>query len=86
MTEKIGVMVCGHGSRDEGAVREFASVAKGIAERLPQYEVESGFLEFATPIIRTGWISWWKVDITIFLQFPACSSRLVTPKMIFRPC
>ncbi|OUR78608.1 sirohydrochlorin chelatase [Alphaproteobacteria bacterium 46_93_T64] len=54
MTEKIGVMVCGHGSRDEGAVTEFAAVAKGIAERLPQYAVGSGFLEFATPIIRTG--------------------------------
>ncbi|WP_020594307.1 sirohydrochlorin chelatase [Kiloniella laminariae] len=51
---KIGVMVCGHGSRDEGAVREFDSVARGIRERLPQYVVDSGFLEFATPIIRTG--------------------------------
>ncbi|WP_420854585.1 sirohydrochlorin chelatase [Sneathiella marina] len=54
MTEKIGVMVCGHGSRDEGAVTQFAAVAKGIAERLPQYEVDSGFLEFATPVIRDG--------------------------------
>ena len=51
---KIGVMVCGHGSRDEGAVREFESVARGIRERLPQYDVDSGFLEFATPIIRDG--------------------------------
>ena len=51
---KLGVMVCGHGSRDADAVREFQAVARGIAERLPQYEVESGFLEFATPIIRDG--------------------------------
>ena len=51
---KIGVMVCGHGSRDEGAVRQFEAVARGIRERLPQYPVESGFLEFATPIIRDG--------------------------------
>jgi sirohydrochlorin cobaltochelatase len=51
---KIGVMVCGHGSRDEGAVREFESVARGIKERMPQYDVDSGFLEFATPIIRDG--------------------------------
>ncbi|WP_373085240.1 sirohydrochlorin chelatase [Sneathiella sp.] len=54
MTDKYGVMVCGHGSRDNGAVTEFAAVAKGIAERLPQYQVDSGFLEFATPIIREG--------------------------------
>lgn len=51
---KIGVMVCGHGSRDEGAVREFEAVSRGIRARLPQYDVESGFLEFATPIIRNG--------------------------------
>jgi len=51
---KIGVMVCGHGSRDSNAVTEFESVARGIRERLPHYEVESGFLEFATPIIRDG--------------------------------
>jgi len=54
MTGKYGVMVCGHGSRDEGAVTQFASVAEGIAERLPDYDVDSGFLEFATPIIRDG--------------------------------
>jgi sirohydrochlorin cobaltochelatase len=51
---KTGVMVCGHGSRDEDAVREFESVAAGIRARLPHYHVESGFLEFAKPIIRDG--------------------------------
>jgi len=51
---KIGVMVCGHGSRDDEAIREFAAVAAGIARRLPQYPVASGFLEFARPIIRDG--------------------------------
>ena len=50
----IGVMVCGHGSRDDEAVREFAAVAAGGARRLPHYPVESGFLEFARPIIRDG--------------------------------
>ena len=51
---KIGVMICGHGSRDVNAVDEFDAVARGLRERLPQYQVESGFLEFATPIIRDG--------------------------------
>ena len=51
---KIGVMVCGHGSRDVEAITEFQSVAAGIAKRLPQYPVASGFLEFAKPIIREG--------------------------------
>ena len=51
---KIGVMVCGHGSRDEAAVREFDAVAAGIRARMPEHMVESGFLEFATPVIRDG--------------------------------
>ena len=51
---KLGVMVCGHGSRDADAIREFEAVAAGIRERLPQYDVDSGFLEFATPVIREG--------------------------------
>ena len=51
---KVGVMVCGHGSRDVEAISEFTSVAAGIETRLPQYPVASGFLEFARPIIREG--------------------------------
>ena len=51
---RIGVMVCGHGSRDAEAITEFESVAAGIRARLPRYDVESGFLEFATPVIREG--------------------------------
>ena len=51
---RIGVMVCGHGSRDEDAIAEFESVAAGIRERLSRYDIESGFLEFATPVIREG--------------------------------
>lgn len=47
-------MVCGHGSRDTGAVEEFQAVAQGLKERLPQYETDWGFLEFATPVIHTG--------------------------------
>ncbi len=50
----VGVMVCGHGSRDDEAIGEFAAVADGIAARLPQYPIASGFLEFARPIIREG--------------------------------
>jgi len=54
MTRKIGIMVCGHGSRDAGAVREFAQVGEGLKKLFPQYPVDYGYLEFATPIIRTG--------------------------------
>ncbi|MGH6944963.1 MAG: sirohydrochlorin chelatase [Geminicoccaceae bacterium] len=50
----LGVMVCGHGSRDIAAVDEFHGLVRGLAERLPQYPVESGFLEFARPILWEG--------------------------------
>ena len=50
----IGVMVCGHGSRDVGAVEEFGRLVHGLAARLPQVPVESGFLEFARPVLREG--------------------------------
>jgi sirohydrochlorin cobaltochelatase len=50
----VGIMVCGHGSRDEGAMVEFQLVATGIAARLPDYPIETGYLEFARPIIREG--------------------------------
>ena len=67
---KIGVMVCGHGSRDVNAVTEFDSVARGIRERLPQYMVESGFLEFATPIIRDGLDKLREADNDLVLAIP----------------
>ena len=54
MSEKTGVMVCGHGSRDEGAVTQFARVAEGLRKLMPDTPVEYGYLEFATPIIRNG--------------------------------
>jgi sirohydrochlorin cobaltochelatase len=47
-------MVCGHGSRDVGAVTEFNQLVAKIAGRLPHLPVESGFLEFAHPVIRDG--------------------------------
>jgi len=51
---KIGVMVCGHGSRDLDAVDQFNRLVRGLAARLPHYPVESGFLEFARPVLRDG--------------------------------
>ena len=42
MAEKLGVMLCGHGSRDEDAVAEFAGLARHLARRLDKYPVEYG--------------------------------------------
>ena len=53
-TSLPAIMICGHGSRDRRAVEEFNQLAMRIKERLPNHQVESGFLEFATPVIGTG--------------------------------
>ena len=70
MSEKIGVMVCGHGSRDEGAVTEFARVAEGLRKLMPETPVEYGYLEFATPIIRDGLDALREQGVTRILAVP----------------
>ncbi len=71
MSEKIGVMLCGHGSRDVDAVREFGALARHLTQRLPQFEVDSGFLEFATPVINTGLEALKTKGVSRILAIPA---------------
>jgi sirohydrochlorin cobaltochelatase len=49
-----GIMVCGHGSRNQNAVREFAVLADRLAERFPGVPVDHGYLEFANPVLHSG--------------------------------
>ncbi len=72
--EKLGVMLCGHGSRNRKAVTEFANLSEHLKKRLPHYLVEFGYLEFATPIIRTG------LDI---LKEKGVTRVLAVPGMLF---
>ena len=53
-SSKTGVMICGHGSRDVEAIDEFSLLAHHLRHRLPDYAVDSGFLEFARPTIGDG--------------------------------
>ncbi|MEN9387744.1 MAG: hypothetical protein RLZZ255_720 [Cyanobacteriota bacterium] len=50
----IGVLICGHGSRNRQAVSEFAQLAEGLRAKLPGVPVDYGYLEFARPILRDG--------------------------------
>ncbi|MGR6430500.1 sirohydrochlorin chelatase [Rhizobium sp. PAMB 3174] len=54
MAEKLGIMVCGHGSRNQNAAREFAVIAEGLRARNPDLPVEYGYLEFCNPVIAEG--------------------------------
>lgn len=50
----LGVLVCGHGSRNRLAVEEFASLAEQLRRSLAPLPVAHGYLEFARPILRDG--------------------------------
>ena len=54
MAEKLGIMVCGHGSRNQNAAREFAVIAEALKARNPDMPVEYGYLEFCNPVIAEG--------------------------------
>jgi sirohydrochlorin cobaltochelatase len=53
-TGPLGVLVCGHGSRNRLAVEEFASLAEQLRRTLAPMPVSYGYLEFARPILRDG--------------------------------
>lgn len=71
---RIGVMVCGHGSRSQAAVDEFAVVAERLRSRFPDWPVEHGYLEFANPVLRDG------LDA---LRAQGCDHILAVPGMLF---
>ena len=68
-------MICGHGSRSEAAVGEFAVLAEKLPALLPdEWEVEYGYLEFANPVIRDG------LDR---LRAKGCEHIVAVPGMLF---
>ncbi|RMD89789.1 MAG: sirohydrochlorin chelatase, partial [Alphaproteobacteria bacterium] len=68
-------MLCGHGSRSQSAVDEFAAFAAKLPGHLPpDWEVEHGYLEFANPVIRAG------LDR---LRDKGCERILAVPGMLF---
>jgi len=70
MAEKLGVMVCGHGSRNRKAVAEFANLARHLGRELPEYPVEHGYLEFANPVLRDGLVALREQGVTRVLAVP----------------
>jgi sirohydrochlorin cobaltochelatase len=71
---RFGVMVCGHGSRSQAAVDEFAVLATRLRDHFPDWPVEYGYLEFANPVIRDG------LDK---LREAGCDHILAVPGMLF---
>ncbi|EDY38947.1 sirohydrochlorin cobaltochelatase [Cyanobium sp. PCC 7001] len=67
----LGVLVCGHGSRNRLAVAEFASLARQLQQRFDPVPVAYGYLEFATPILREGLESLRRQGVKHVLAVPA---------------
>ncbi len=70
-----GVMICGHGSRSQSAVDEFARLAEKLPALLPpDWITDYGYLEFANPVLRDG------LDR---LRAAGCDRILAVPGMLF---
>ncbi len=67
----LGLLICGHGSRNRFAVNEFAELVNSIKARLPGIPVEHGYLEFARPILRDGLDSLRNRSVERVLAVPA---------------
>jgi len=67
----IGVLVCGHGSRNRLAVEEFANLAAALRRRLAPLPLEHGYLEFARPILRDGLEALRQRNVNHILAIPA---------------
>ena len=52
--KKIGIMICGHGSRSKAAETEFGLLSAGLKKRFPSIPVRHGFLEYSAPNIHMG--------------------------------
>ena len=72
--KNIGVLLCGHGSRSQSAVNEFADLCQSLPNHLPDWPIEYGYLEFANPVIRAG------LDR---LRDRGCERILAVPGMLF---
>jgi len=69
--ERLGVLICGHGSRNRLAVEEFAQMVDALRPRLAPMPVEHGYLEFARPILRDGLEALRQQGVTKVLAIPA---------------
>jgi sirohydrochlorin cobaltochelatase len=68
---RIGVMICGHGSRDVEATHEFAALVAHLKRHYADHPVEAGYLEFARPVIRDGLDRLKEKGVTEILAMPA---------------
>tara|TARA_Y100001968_G_scaffold211542_1_gene194702 strand:- start:621 stop:1679 length:1059 start_codon:yes stop_codon:yes gene_type:complete len=67
----VGIVLCGHGSRDPQAVKEFINVVDKIKSRMPDVPVAFGFLEFNRPIISEALDQLMNLGVERVIALPA---------------
>jgi len=74
LKNEVGILICGHGSRNKLAITEFKELAKLIQQRFPDIVVEYGFLEFAKPSL---------IDALDKLRNNSIKKVIAIPAMLF---
>ncbi|WP_245210846.1 sirohydrochlorin chelatase [Prochlorococcus marinus] len=74
LNNQVGILICGHGSRNKLAITEFQELTKLIQKRYPNILVEYGFLEFAKPSL---------VDALEKLRDHSIKTVIAIPAMLF---
>ncbi len=74
LNNQVGILICGHGSRNKLAITEFKELTKLIQARYPNHLVEYGFLEFAEPSL---------VDALEKLRDQSIRKIIAIPAMLF---
>ena len=71
---KVGVLLCGHGTRNAQGAQEFLDLAASVKQCLDGLDVTAGFMELAEPTFDTG------LDQ---LREAGCRTIVVAPAMLF---
>ena len=74
LNKKIGILICGHGSRNKLAITEFQELTRLIQKKFPSILVEFGFLEFAKPSL---------IDALDKLRNSSIKKVIAIPAMLF---
>ncbi len=71
MTKTTGVLIIGHGSRDQAAQQEFTTLVGAVGKRLPDHACKHAYLEFAEPSITVQLDIFRNQNTTRILAIPA---------------
>ncbi len=71
LKERIGVLICGHGSRNRLAIKEFHKLAGILNSCLANIPLEYGFLEFSKPTLNDALAKLYSDKVDRVIALPA---------------